>query len=118
VSSSSTGGSSTASSTADASSSANASSSSGMCMPVGEETCADAADEDCDGKECALWAHLYDSSKAQYYLYEMALDPSGNIYLIGEVGDAGATIDFNGQTVTASATARSFLAKVSAQGDT
>jgi hypothetical protein len=87
-------------------------------MPVGVETCADTADEDCDGKECALWGHVYDGSEDQAYLYEIALAPNGDIYMIGEVGDAGATIAFNGQTVTATATERSFLVKISAQGDT
>src|SRR5262249_29122767 len=37
---------------------------------------------------------------------------------VADVGDSGATIDLGGQTVTATASARSVLAKISPQGDT
>jgi hypothetical protein len=108
----------TTSTTTSASSSMSATTGSGMCMPVGMETCADVADEDCDGTECALWGHVYDLSDSQGHASEIVVDPNGDIYMIGQVGNAGATIDLNGTTATATATERSFLTKISAQGNT
>ncbi|APR74673.1 Hypothetical protein A7982_00019 [Minicystis rosea] len=86
-----------------------------MCSPVGEETCADNLDEDCDGKECGLWGRLYgDAADQSPRALEVA--PNGDIYVIGELGTPGNGINFKAQTIQADAANGYFLAKLSASG--
>lgn len=47
-----------------------------------DETCADPSDEDCDGHDCARWAHVYGDSSYQSS-HAIASDSQGNIYVLG-----------------------------------
>ncbi len=86
-----------------------------MCTPTGEETCAGVADEDCDGTECGLWGRLYgDASNQMGNALEVA--PNGDVYITGRIGDPGASIQFDGETVLADAANQHFIAKLSADG--
>ncbi|EYF03530.1 hypothetical protein [Chondromyces apiculatus] len=46
------------------------------------ETCADPGDENCDGKDCLLWAHTFGDVTEQG-VSDVAVDQSGNTYVAG-----------------------------------
>jgi hypothetical protein len=62
----------------------------GMCMgevlPVAE-TCANTADEDCNGLDCAQWVDVWGDSAIQEAL-AVAIDPFGNAIVVGQFSGA------------------------------
>lgn len=83
----------------------------GEVMP-GAETCADSADENCDGHDCGIWAELFGDSEDQFAL-GVAVDSTGNSYVIGNFY---GVIPFNGNTLISSGINSAFLAKFDPSG--
>lgn len=86
----------------------------GPCMsqvPPKTETCADTTDEDCDGRECALWSTLFGDAAAQT-VTALATDASGNIYVAGTFD---GMITMGSEVLTAAGT-DVYLAKLTSTG--
>jgi hypothetical protein len=77
------------------------------------ESCADPADEDCDGYDCVMWAELYGDNTDQHVL-DIALDSIGNSYVVGAFTGA---IPFDDSTLIAVGSGDVFLAKFDAGGN-
>ena len=93
-----------------------ASSSTGMmaCVPSGPETCQDPADEDCDGKECGVWARVFGSPGFFGTADYSSVTPSGEVYFSGLIA---GSFQFGGMTVTTDVDHKLVIAKLSASGD-
>lgn len=78
----------------------------------GIETCASDADEDCDGKECALWSKIFGDANEQYPL-DVAIDSKGNIVLLGTFS---GKIDLGGGELESIGDNDLFLAKFDSDG--
>lgn len=78
----------------------------------GVETCADSADEDCDGHDCGIWAQVFGDSEDQF-AHGIAVDAMGNSYVIGDFYGA---IPFAGNTLISSGITSAFLVKFDPSG--
>lgn len=77
------------------------------------ESCANPADEDCDGYDCVFWAGLYGDNTDQQ-VFDVALDSTGNSYVVGAFYGA---IPFGDNTLIAIGSGDIFLAKFDAAGN-
>jgi len=77
------------------------------------ETCANPADEDCDGHDCVLWARMFGDINNQQ-VTGMALDREGNIYVTGRFN---GTLAFDpAKPLESVGTDDAYLAKLTASG--
>jgi len=78
----------------------------GVCegqVTPGAETCVNPADEDCDGRDCVVWAKLFGDISDQS-VEGVAVDAGGNLYLAGSFQgtlalDTGHPISANGSDI-------------------
>lgn len=84
----------------------------GGCSPTAVETCASALDENCDGNECAEWAHVYGDAQQQAPA-SVVVSPNGDTYVSGAL----TTMQFGGATLNGDSEHAMFLAKLSTNGD-
>lgn len=108
-----TGGGSQSSTTTNTSTSSSTGSG-GVCGAAGPETCANTADEDNNGAECAEWSHLYGDA-AQQTALRPALSATGEVYFTGHLGSGAVT--FAGQTYADQAGLHSVLGKLGPAGE-
>jgi hypothetical protein len=78
----------------------------------GVETCADPADENCDGHDCGVWAELFGDSDDQF-ADGIAVDAAGNSYVAGSFYGA---IPFSGNTLISAGSLSLFLVKFDPTG--
>lgn len=74
----------------------------GQVLPAAE-TCANPADEDCDGQDCVIWARMFGDVSDQG-IGGLALAPDGSIYLAGRFNgtlafDPDAPLSTNGSAI-------------------
>ncbi len=87
----------------------------GACMgevTPGAETCADSADENCDGHDCGIWARLLGDG-ANEFANSVAVDSAGNIYVIGTFA---GTLQLGADSLIASGKSDVFLTKLDSGG--
>jgi hypothetical protein len=76
------------------------------------ESCADPADENCDGYDCVQWAQLFGGA-ADQYTTDVAVDAMGNSYVVGYFE---GTIPFNGKTLIDVGSGDGFILKFDPAG--
>ncbi|WP_437956983.1 SBBP repeat-containing protein [Sorangium sp. So ce119] len=76
------------------------------------ETCASTEDEDCDGKDCEVWAVSF-GGELRDEPTGLAIDSSGNSYVIGEFS---GRIDVSGFVLSTTAGKNIFLVKIGPDG--
>lgn len=85
----------------------------GQVLPAAE-TCANPADEDCDGHDCVIWAKMFGDVSDQG-IGGMAVAPDGSIYVAGKFN---GTLAFDPQAPMSATNAMSiYIAKLSPQGE-
>ena len=76
------------------------------------ESCAAAADENCDGHDCVQWAELFGDG-ADQRATALAVDSKGNIFIVGTFS---GEIELNGVKVPAVGSTDAFLLKLDSSG--
>jgi hypothetical protein len=86
----------------------------GETTPAPADDCSKKVDADCDGTTCgdAVWSYDFQGPNKQY-INGLAADPSGNIYLAGELG---GSITFGTQTVVSAGGYDALIAKLDPNG--
>jgi hypothetical protein len=77
------------------------------------ESCAAAADENCDGHDCVQWAELFGDG-ADQQATALAVDASGNIYVVGTFTGA---FKAGNKTISDSGAGDAFVLKVDPNGE-